>query len=317
VPLRILFCGTPEFALPSLRALAAAADISIEAVITQPDRPRGRGQAVASSPVKEFALGAGLHVFQPEKIRSESAQNFISSVAPDAVVIIAYGQIIPARLIEIPRLGWINVHASLLPKYRGAAPIQWALIGGETRTGVTTMRIDAGLDTGPTLESAELEIGADETAPELSKRLAELGAPLIVSTLRKLERGEIAPQPQDASQATLARPLKKEDGRIDWSLRATEIYNRIRGVEPWPGAFSAFRGQTAQIRGRPAVRGADIVSNPMPPGTIEVRAPEFLVACGHDTWLRIERVRLEGRKAVSARDFANGARLVPGDKFGA
>jgi methionyl-tRNA formyltransferase len=232
-------------------------------------------------------------------------------------VIIAYGQIVPARLIEIPRLGWINVHASLLPKYRGAAPIQWALIGGETRTGVTTMQIDAGLDTGPTLETAEIEIGADETAPELSKRLAELGAPLIVSTLRKLERGEIAPHPQDASQATLARPLKKEDGRIDWSQRATEIYNRIRGLEPWPGAFSTFRGQTAQIWGRPAERDADVAASAIAPGSIELRGAELFTACGEHTSLRIERVRLEGRKAVSARDFANGARLTPGEEFGA
>ena len=207
--LRILFCGTPEFAVPSLRALLAAPDISIEAVITQPDRPRGRGQATTSPPVKDVGLAEGLHVFQPEKIKSESAQEFIGKIKPDAIVIIAYGQIIPAGLLEAPRLGWINVHASLLPKYRGAAPIQWAIINGETRTGVTTMRIDAGLDTGPMLEKVEVEIGTDDTAPELSRRLADVGASLIVSTLEKLERGVIVPQAQDSSRASLARPLKK------------------------------------------------------------------------------------------------------------
>ncbi|MFZ0739165.1 MAG: methionyl-tRNA formyltransferase [Candidatus Acidiferrales bacterium] len=318
MPLRILFCGTPKFALPSLHALAAAKDISIEAVITQPDRPRGRGQETASPPVKEFALGAGLHVFQPEKIKSESAQAFIEKVAPDAIVIIAYGQIIPARLIEIPRLGWINVHASLLPKYRGAAPIQWALMRGETRTGVTTMRIDAGLDTGPMLEKTEIGIATDETAPELSRRLADAGAPLIVNTLRKLERGEITPEAQDSSKATLAPPLKKEDGRIDWSQSSREIYNRIRGLEPWPGAHTTFRGQSVEIWGRPAERDDDAkrAGATLAPGSLRAEGKDIYVAAGGGTWLLLSEVRMEGRKRTSARDFANGARLKPGDAFG-
>ena len=310
--LRILFCGTPEFAVPSLRALIDTAEITIDAVITQPDRPRGRGQETASPPVKGVALEAGLHVFQPEKIKSESAQEFISKIKPDAIVIIAYGQIIPARLLEIPRLGWINVHASLLPKYRGAAPIQWAIINGETRTGVTTMRIDAGLDTGPMLEKTEIEIAADETAPELSKRLAAAGAPLIVSTLKKLERDEITPQPQDSSLATLARPLKKEDGATDWSLSAQQIYNRIRGLEPWPGAYTIFRGQTMQFWGRPGESG----EASREPGALRATRDSLFVCCGANTWLRLEAVRLEGRKRISARDFANGARLQPGEKLG-
>jgi methionyl-tRNA formyltransferase len=312
VALRILFCGTPEFAVPSLRALTEAAGISVEAVITQPDRPRGRGQEVASPAVKEFALAAGLHVFQPEKIRSESAQNFIEKIAPDAIAIVAYGQIIPARLLEIPRLGWINVHASLLPKYRGAAPIQWAIINGEKVTGVTTMKIDAGLDTGPTLERVEIEIGPDETAPELSERLAEAGGPLLVSTLRKLERGEIEPRTQDSSQATLARPLKKEDGLIDWKLSDRQIYNLMRGVEPWPGAHTTFRGKTCQVWGR---AGA-IVTNGPAAGTIAVTPVGVTVACGERSALLLEAVRLEGRKRVSAQDFVNGARLKEGEKFG-
>jgi methionyl-tRNA formyltransferase len=311
--LRILFCGTPEFAVPALRALLAAPDISVEAVITQPDRPRGRGHETASPPVKDVALAANLHVFQPEKIRSESSQEFIAKVKPDAIVIIAYGQIIPARLLEIPRLGWINVHASLLPKYRGAAPIQWAIVNGETRTGVTTMRIDAGLDTGPTLEKVDLAIGADETAPELSKRLSDAGAAVIVSTLGKLERAEIVPQSQDNSQATHARPLKKEDGAMDWSLTAPQIYNRIRGLDPWPGTHTTFRGQAMQFWGRPH-SSKEVAGEP---GTIRTTHGEILAACGDSTWLRLTDVKLEGRKRIAARDFANGARLQPNEKLGA
>jgi methionyl-tRNA formyltransferase len=312
VALRILFCGTPEFAVPALRALLGSPGISIEAVITQPDRPRGRGQETSSPPVKDVALAAGLHVFQPERIKSESARDFISKIKPDAIVIIAYGQIIPPGLLEIPRLGWINVHASLLPKYRGAAPIQWAIINGETRTGVTTMRIDAGLDTGPMLEKTEVEIRADETAPELSKRLANAGAPLIISTLGKLERGEIAAQAQDSSQASLARPLKKEDGAADWSRTAQQIYNRIRGLEPWPGEYTTFRGQVLQFWGRPAESGGASGG----PGTIRATRGDVLVTCGGATSLQLGEVRLEGRKRMAAWDFANGARLLTDEKLG-
>jgi methionyl-tRNA formyltransferase len=205
------------------------------------------------------------------------------------------------------------VHASLLPKYRGAAPIQWAIVNGETRTGVTTMRIDAGLDTGPMLETTELAIGADETAPELSKRLAEAGAPLIVSTLGKLERGEIAARAQDNSLASLARPLKKEDGATDWSLTSQQIYNRIRGLDPWPGTFTTFRGQAIKFWGRPAPfegeRGA--------PGSIRAIHGEVLAACASGTWLALSDVKVEGRKRMAARDFANGARLLADEKLGA
>ena len=252
MPLRIVFCGTPEFGVPSLRRLLSDPDFTIEAVVTQPDRPRGRGQAVSSSPVKEAALEAGVDVYQPEKIKEDSAFDFFKRIAPDAVVIIAYGQIVPARLIEIPRLGWINLHASLLPKYRGAAPIAWAIANGETTTGLTTMQIDAGMDTGPILLQHEIAIAPDETAPELTRRLSEAGAPLIADSLRKLDQGEIRPVPQDASQATYAPLLKKEHGRIDWSLPARQIYNRMRGFAPWPGAYTIFRGQICHVWGHPA-----------------------------------------------------------------
>jgi methionyl-tRNA formyltransferase len=313
--MRIVFCGTPEFALPSLRRLSKEPDITIEAVITQPDRPRGRGRQQASSPVKDAAIEAGLYVYQPEKIKSDSAYEFFKRVVPDAVVIIAYGQIIPARLLEIPHLGWINLHASLLPRYRGAAPINWAIINGETRTGLTTMRIDAGMDTGPTLLRLEMEIGPDETAPELARRMAEAGASLMVETLHKFDRGEIVPAPQENSEATLAPLLKKEDGRIEWALTAQHIYNRIRGLQPWPGAFTTFRGQLCHIWGRPAQAPAGRVREASP-GTLFNAGDGVAVVCGQRTWLGLESAQLEGRKRISAHEFANGARLTPGDRFG-
>jgi methionyl-tRNA formyltransferase len=311
VPLKIVFCGTPAFALPTLRQLIAQPDFQVEAVVTQPDRPRGRGQETSSSPVKAAALEAGISVYQPEKIRSESAFDFFKRLAPDVVVIIAYGQIIPQRLIDIPRLGWINLHGSLLPKYRGAAPINWAIANGETRTGITTMQVDAGLDTGPILLTHEVEITSHETAPQLYARLAEAGALLMVETLRRLDRNEITSQPQQGPQASLAPLLKKEDGRIDWNLAALKIYNRIRGLQPWPGAFTTFRGKTCHIWGKPAQEVVDGA-----PATILARGHDVLVACGEQTSLHLEFAQLEGRKRVTAQEFANGARLTPSDRFG-
>src|SRR5712692_1704621 len=213
--MRIVFCGTPQFAIPTLKNLLAQPDFKIVGVITQPDRPRGRGHALSYSPVKEAALAANIPVHQPEKIRAPESQDLLQRLAPDCIVIIAYGQIIPARLLPIPKLGWINLHASLLPKYRGAAPINWAITNGEMRTGVTTMRIDAGMDTGETLLRSEIEIGPAETAPELAARLSECGAPLVEETLRGLAGGTIAPKAQNNTEASYAPMLKKEDGRID------------------------------------------------------------------------------------------------------
>jgi methionyl-tRNA formyltransferase len=321
VPLRIIFCGTPDFALPSLRHLLAQSDFQIAGVVTQPDRPRGRGHATSSSSVKEAAVSAGVPVYQPEKIRSDEALQYFHRTAPDAVVIIAYGQIIPQRLIEIPRLGWINLHGSLLPKYRGAAPIHRAIINGETSTGLTTMRIDAGLDTGPTLLKFETDVGPDETAPQLYARLSEAGAPLVAETLRALERGTIVPAPQDNSRATFAPPLEKEEGRIDWSLPAQQIYNRIRGLQPWPGAFTSFRGKNCAIWGRPILgMGASFEASPAgatrASGEILAGSGKVHVACGDGTALQLEFVQLEGRKRITALEFANGARLKPGDQFG-
>ncbi len=311
MPLRIVFCGTPAFAVPSLSLLLAQPDFEVASVITQPDRPRGRGHEMSVSAVKAAALEANIPVFQPEKIRSEDSQRYLQRIAADVIVIIAYGQIIPARSIAIPRLGWINLHGSLLPKYRGAAPINWAIVNGEARTGLTTMQINPGLDTGPMLLKYETEIAPDETAPQLAVRLSEAGAPLMVETLRRLSSGEIQPIPQDDSQASFAPILKKEDGLVDWSLTAQQIYNRIRGLQPWPGTFTKFRSKTCHIWGAPAQTPTSA-----PAGTLLTQDNQLLVACGDHTTLALESVQMEGRKRVTAREFANGARLAPGEKFG-
>ena len=318
--LRILFCGTPQFAVPTLKHLLAQTDFEILGVITQPDRPRGRGHEVSFSPVKEVALGANLPVHQPEKIRSPESQALLQKLAPDCIVIIAYGQIIPATLLSIPKLGWINLHAGLLPKYRGAAPINWAIANGETRSGVTAMRIDVGVDTGDILLQSEIEVGPAETAPELTVRLSDLGAPLMADTLRGLAAGTIIPRPQDNSKATHAPMLKKEDGRIDWNRPAHEIYNRMRGFTPWPGAYASFRGQTCHLLGEPVSKGMEnppgFVATGPAPGTLFSGKYDLFVSCGDATVLRLLAVKLEGRKQVSAAEFANGAHLKSGERFG-
>jgi methionyl-tRNA formyltransferase len=309
--MRIVFCGTPQFAVPSLKYLLAQDDFEIVSVYTQPDRPRGRGQEISFSPVKEMAVAAGIDMQQPAKVRAPEVEEHLRELAPDAIVIIAYGQIIPARLLPIPRLGWINLHASLLPKYRGAAPIQWAIASGETVTGNTTMRIDAGMDTGEMLLQEELRIGAEETAPELAGRLAEMGAPLMEKTLRGLASGELAGRAQDHAGATMAPMLKREDGRIEWSRTATEIYNRMRGFAPWPGAYTEFRGQTCHLRGKPVA--SSVAEGP---GTILLENNGVSVVCGAGSRLGITHVKQEGRKEISAAEFLRGARVKSGERFG-
>jgi methionyl-tRNA formyltransferase len=324
VPLRIIFCGTPAFAVPSLRHLAAQPDFKIEGVVTQPDRPRGRGGEIHTSPVKHAAIAAGIPVYQPEKIKSDEAYEYFRQIGPDAVVIIAYGQIISPRLIAIPRLGWINLHASLLPKYRGAAPINWAIVNGEKVTGLTTMQIDAGLDTGPILLQRDYDIGYEVTAEQVTFLFGTWGASVMVETLQGLDRGEIVPTPQDNSQATFAPPLKKEDGRIDWSQDARTIYNRVRGLEPWPGTFSSFHGKLCHIWGQPlSGEGAEIENVRLAAereravaGSLITLSREVFVRCGAESFLRLEFVRVEGRKRVTAREFAMGARIARDDRFG-
>jgi methionyl-tRNA formyltransferase len=311
--MRMVFCGTPQFAVPALKHLLAQPDFEILAIFTQPDRRRGRGQEISISPVKAAALAAGLPVHQPEKIRDPESQELLETLAPDCVVIIAYGQIIPGRLLPIPGFGWINLHASLLPRYRGAAPVHWAIASGETTTGVTSMRIDAGMDTGDMLLSSELAIGPAETAPELSARLSEAGVPVMLDTLRGLAAGTVLPRPQDHSRATAAPLLRKEDGRILWSLPAQQIYDRMRGFDPWPGAYTLFRGQSCQVRGEPFA--GDRQGGTRLPGELFRDSADLLVACGQGSAIRILGVKQEGRKRISAAEFSNGMRLQPGERF--
>jgi methionyl-tRNA formyltransferase len=308
--MRLIFLGTPAFAVPTLEAIVQAGH-QVAAVLTQPDRPRGRGQNAAASPVKQAALKLGLTVYQPERVRRPEAVEYLRGMACDAMVVVGYGQIIPPVAIDLAPLGIINVHASLLPKYRGAAPIQWAIVRGETRTGVTTMRIDAGLDTGDMLLKAETAIGPEENAVELGRRLAVMGADLLVETLEGLRAGRIVPEKQDGAQATLAPLLKKEDGAIDWSEPAQAIHNRVRGMQPWPGAQTGFRGAPLHVWKTKCGGGAP---GAKPPGRLLSQKP-LVAACG-DGSLELLEVQLEGRKRISAADFANGQRLTDNDILG-
>jgi methionyl-tRNA formyltransferase len=324
--MRVVFCGTPQFAVPTLKHLLTQPEFEIAAVITQPDRPSGRGMQVTFSPVKEAALAAGVPVYQPQKMRAPESRELLERLAPDVVVIIAYGQIIPGSLLPIAKHGWINLHASLLPKYRGAAPINWAIANGETQTGLTTMRIDAGMDTGDMLLQLEMDIGPKEITPELAARMADAGAPLMVATLRGLEAGTLVPRTQQPDAATYAPMLKKEDGRIDWSRPATEIYNRMRAFTPWPGAYTTLRGSVCHLVGEPVSKemsdagpsgeGSHAERAAAAPGTIRKAKQGLFVACGGATVLRILSVKREGGKLLDAMEFSSGARLTEGERFG-
>jgi len=310
--MRIVFCGTPAFAVPTLKAILSDASHTVVAVITQPDRPRGRGQEISFSPVKETALAAGIPVLQPLKIRGPEAQEMLEKYAPDCFVIIAYGQIIPEGLLPLSRCGWINLHASLLPKYRGAAPINWAIANGELKTGLTTMQIDKGMDTGDMLLQEEIDINPGERAPELAARMSESGALLMIQTLRGLEDGSVTSKKQNEALATYAPLLKKEDGRIDWQKRSKEIFNRMRGFDPWPGAFTTFRGKTCHLWGEALLPGHTHAE----PCALLLEDGELRVACGDATVLRVTTVKVEGRAEVPAQEFVNGARLAKEERFG-
>ena len=301
--MKLVFLGTPQFAVPTLERMVEAGH-QVAAVFTQPDRPKGRGQKDAMPPVKEAALRLGLPVHQPERIRRPEVFEQLKTIAPEAMVVVGYGQIIPQPILDIPPEGIINVHASLLPKYRGAAPIQWAIARGETRTGVTTMKIDAGLDTGDMLLKWETEIGPEETAVELGERLATAGADLLVQTLANSHR--ITPRKQDDSQATYAPILKKEDGHIDWSMGAREIVNRVRGFVPWPGCYGSLRGLRFHIW---RARQAD---GPFPAGTLHTDRKQLYAGC-RDGAIELLEVQLEGKKKMSAAAFLNGFTLGEGD----
>jgi methionyl-tRNA formyltransferase len=310
MPLNLIFCGTPRFAVPTLEKLIDAG-FRIPLVVTQPDRPKGRGLELVQSPVKQSALKLNLPITQPERIKTnDEFRAQLTALNPDAMIVVGYGRIIPPWMLDLPPLGNLNLHASLLPKYRGAAPIQWAIANGETVTGVTTMRIDAGLDTGDILQQRELAIAADDTAETLASRLAVIGADLMVDTLCSLQAGTLHPRPQDNSQATLAPILKKEDGLIDFSRTAVEIINRIRGFQPWPGAYTKFRGKTLQIiQARPATEA-------VPQSELHADANRLIVGCGNHTSLELLEIQLEGKKRTPAADFLRGYRPHPGEKLG-
>ncbi|MEY2413426.1 MAG: methionyl-tRNA formyltransferase [Acidobacteriaceae bacterium] len=308
--MKLVFCGTPAFAVPTLSTLLDAG-FSVPLVVTQPDKPRGRGLELSASPVKQRALHLGLPVAQPTTIKNnEDFRGQLVALQPEAIIVVGYGRIIPQWMIDLPPLGNINLHASLLPKYRGAAPIQWAIARGEKVTGVTTMRIDAGLDTGAILLQQELPLRASDTSETVAPRLAESGAEMMVQTLRELETGTIQPRPQDHAQATLAPILKKEDGRILFSWSAHEIVNRMRGFRPWPGTFTTFRGKTLNVV------TAEVVGRKIPEGQLFVEGDLVLVGCGENTSLALTEVQMDGKKKMSARDFVNGYRIKSGDKLG-
>jgi methionyl-tRNA formyltransferase len=307
--MRTLFLGTPEFAVPSLKALASCHEVA--AVYTQPDRPKGRGNQLAESPVKVAAKEIGIQVYQPERIRRPGSVDQLRGFAPDLMVVVGYGQLIPQSIIDIPRFGIVNVHASLLPKYRGAAPIQWAIANGEMETGVTIMQIDAGLDTGDMLLKSALPIGSDETAPELSRRLAPLGAKLLIQTIHQIKSGIAIREKQNNEQATFAPILKKEDGHIDWSRSSQQIYNRLRGFIPWPGAYTTFRGQQLLIAWGKRAQG-----QALPPGTVFVRDRRIFVGCGQETVFELLEVQPAGKKKMPAESLVNGYRVETGEVLG-
>jgi methionyl-tRNA formyltransferase len=308
----LIFMGTPEFALPSLGAIIAA-DAPILLVITQPDRPKGRGQELRPPPVKELALAHGLPVFQPGRVKSPEVISRVEALAPACLVVVAYGQLLPERLLKIPALGTVNVHASLLPKYRGAAPIPWALIQGETVTGITTMLLDPGMDTGDMLLSREVPIGPEETGGSLHDRLAEVGASVLVETLARLAEGSLTPRAQDHSQATYAPMIHTEDCRVNWEEEAERVSRRIRALDPWPGAFTLWQGKRLKLFGCLAfaagVAGA-------PHGTVLASGREGLevAAGGGVVWIR--SLQLEGRRRLGAADFLKGYPLTLGTVLG-
>lgn len=310
--MKLVFCGTPQFAVPSLEKLVQAG-FDVVLVVTQPDRPQGRGMELTAPPVKQSALKLGRPVIQPEKIKkNEEFQKQLADLQPEAIIVVGYGRIIPPWMLQLPRLGNINVHGSLLPKYRGAAPIQWAIARGEIVTGVTTMRLDEGLDTGDILLQREIAIQPEDTAITMAPRLASLGADLLVETLHGLEQGRIAAMPQDHSRATLAPILEKDDGLVDFSRTAAEIFNRLRGFQPWPGAYTQFRGKNLKIVwAKPAQERISVA-----PGELAIHGDRLLVACGAGTALEFLQLQAEGKKAITAREFISGYRPSEGEKLG-
>jgi methionyl-tRNA formyltransferase len=306
----LVFCGTPQFAVPTLEKLVEAG-FNVRLVLTQPDRPKGRGLGLVASPVKQTAERLGLPIYQPEKIKqNEELRAKLDQIVPAAIIVVGYGRIIPNWMLELPQHGNINLHASLLPKYRGAAPIQWAIANGEQLTGVTTMRINQGLDTGDILLQKDLAILNEDTAETLSPRLAAIGADLMIETLQGLAEGTVSSRPQQDEDATLAPILKKEDGRIDFNRTAQELFNRLRGFQPWPGAFTTFRGKALNVT------AAKPSEEQVPQAQLLVNDNRIFVGCGKSTALQLLEVQPEGKKRISARDFIHGYRPQVEERLG-
>jgi methionyl-tRNA formyltransferase len=310
---KLVFCGTPPFAVPTLQALIDAGH-EIALVVSQPDRPVGRSQQMTAPPVKQTALETGLEITQPEKIKNNvELRAGLEAIAPDAIVVVAYGRIIPRWMLSLPRLGCINLHASLLPKYRGAAPIQWAVAKGESVTGNTTMLLEEGLDTGPILLQQEIPIAPGQTAPDLFDVLAKTGAPLMVKTLAGLDDGTITPKQQDGSGATVAPILSREDGRMDFvTCTARELWNRWRGFQPWPGAYTRLDGKKLIVHRMQVAHKEDLAE----PGVVEVAQATILVACAQGTWIEVAELQLEGKKRMAASEFIRGTALKSGVRLG-
>ena len=308
--LRIVFLGSGAFAIPGFEALLDAGH-DVVALVTQPDREKGRGQRPAPPPLKPVAERRGVRVLQPPRVREPAAQEELRRLAPELQVVVAYGQILPRSVIDIAPRGTLNVHASLLPRLRGAAPIQWAIANGETETGVTTMLIDEGLDTGPTLLARASPIGPEETAADLEPRLARLGALVLLETVAGLAAGTLSARPQDHARATFAPILKKEDGRLDWNQPAPTLACRVRGFHPWPGTHTSLDGKLLKVL---AARAE--ASGPGEPGAVvAVDREGIMVACAEGTRLRLIEVQPESRKPMPASAFAAGARLSSGARF--
>nr|WP_298037887.1 methionyl-tRNA formyltransferase [uncultured Desulfuromonas sp.] len=306
--IRTVFMGTPDFALSTLEGLLAAG-VNLCGVYTQPDRPKGRGKKLAPPPVKELAQEHGIAVFQPQKLRDPAVVEELRALAPDLIVVVAYGQILPKSVLEIPKYGCINVHASLLPRYRGAAPINKAIIEGEKETGVTTMYMDVGLDTGDMLVKRSTPIGPEETAGQLHDRIAALGRDAMEETLTLLCAGTLKGEAQDDAQSTYAPMLKKEDGRIDWSLSATAVHNLVRGLDPWPGAYTGLEGEVLKVASTLPAEGAG------DPGTVLSAGPEGVrIACGEGALL-VRELQLPGKKRLGAADFLRGCPLPAGTRL--
>jgi len=309
--MRLVFCGTPNFAVPTLQAVLAAGH-EVALVLSQPDRAVGRNAIIEPTPVKKTALAHGLPMTQPEKLKNNlELRTQLEAIAPDAILIVAYGRIIPKWMLDLPRYGNLNLHGSLLPRWRGAAPIQWSIAAGDTLTGVTTMRIDAGLDTGDMLLKRELPIGPHTTSADIFATLAPIGAELMVETLRRLEANTITPQKQNNAEATLAPLLTRDDGRIDFTQPAQTIYNRFRGFQPWPGAFATLRGKKLILH---AMHLAENLSNHLP-GALFLCNGYLTASCGNHTAIVLDELQLEGKKRISAEEFLRGFKIEEGERL--